>query len=76
MIHANASLDNLLSPLEEARSMLRQGKLFWDIANECYCTPRRSVSSCFYRNKLHKPKIERPRSNQPRRTVSEFYKSK
>ena len=35
----NASLDNLLS-LEEARSMLRQGKLFWDIANECYCTPR------------------------------------
>ena len=35
----NASLDYLLS-LEEARSMLRQGKLFWDIANECYCTPR------------------------------------
>ena len=35
----DASLDYLLS-LEEARSMLRQGKLFWDIANECYCTPR------------------------------------
>ena len=35
----NASLDYLLS-LEEARSMLRQGLLFWDIANECYCTPR------------------------------------
>jgi hypothetical protein len=35
----DASLDYLLS-LEEARSMLRRGKLFWDIANECYCTPR------------------------------------
>jgi hypothetical protein len=35
----NASLDYLLS-LEEARAMLRQGLLFWDIANECYCTPR------------------------------------
>jgi len=35
----NASLDYLLS-LEEARLMLRQGMLFWDIANECYCTPR------------------------------------
>ena len=40
----NASLDYLLS-LEEARLMLRQGQLFWDIANECYCTPRQRFSA-------------------------------
>jgi hypothetical protein len=39
---ANDESKDYIMTLNEAREQLRQGMLFWDIKNNCYCEPRRT----------------------------------